>query len=101
MVKKISEKNYLVRTPGRCKETQVCHISILKAYYEKPKPELGTLNNKLGLENPTHNESCVGLEAEKEKDTESEARLGNDQQPIKLQNSEMCHSICDRVGYYW
>ena len=82
--KYISDTNYLVRTPGRRKETQVCHINMLKAYHEKPKPELVILNNKLGLENITHSESCVGLEAEKEEDTESEVRLGNDQKPIKV-----------------
>ena len=48
VVKKISDRNYLVRTP--CKKTQVCHINMLKAYHEKPKPELGILNNRLGLE---------------------------------------------------
>ena len=83
VVKKISDTNYLVKTPGRRKETQVCHKNMLKAYHEKPKPELVTLNNKLGLESPMHSESCVSLEAEKEEDTESELRLGNDQQPIK------------------
>ena len=62
VVKKISDTNYLVKTPGRCKETQVCHINMLKAYHEKPKPELVILNNNLGLENSTHSESCVGLE---------------------------------------
>ena len=62
---------------------------MLKAYHEKPKPELVILNNKLGLKKPTHSESCVGLETEKEEDTESEVRLGNDQQPIKLQNSQI------------
>ena len=36
-----------------------------------------TLNNRLGLESPAHSESCVGLEAEKEEDTESEVRLTN------------------------
>ena len=75
MVKKISDTNYLVRTPGRRKETQVCHFNMLKAYHETPKPELMTLNNRLGLENPTHSESCVGLEAEKEEDNESEVSL--------------------------
>ena len=60
VVKKISDTNYLVKTPGRRKETQVCHINMLKAYHEKPKPELVILNNKLGLENNTHSESCVG-----------------------------------------
>ena len=38
VVKKISDTNYLVRTPGGCKETQVCDINMLKAYHEKPKP---------------------------------------------------------------
>ena len=46
VVKKISDTNYLVKTPGRRKETQVCHINILKSYHEKPKPELVILNNK-------------------------------------------------------
>ena len=64
-----------ITTPCRRTETQVCHINMLKAYYEKPKPELVILNNKLGLENPTYSESCVGLKAEKEENTESEVRL--------------------------
>ena len=60
VVKKISDTNYLVKTPDRHKETQVCHINMLKAYHEKPKPELVTLNNRLGLESPTHSKDCVG-----------------------------------------
>ena len=37
--KKISDKNYLIRTSDRRKATQVCHINMVKAYHEKPKPE--------------------------------------------------------------
>ena len=92
VVKKISDTNYLVKTPGRHKET-------LTAYHEKPKPELVTFNNKLGLENPTNSESCVGLEAEKEEDTESEVRLGNDQQPIKLQNSQILNDLGTKLSH--
>ena len=79
-VKKISDTDYLIMSPGRSKETQVCHINMLKAYHGKPKPELVTLITKLGLESPSHREGCADLEAEKEEDTESEVRLGNDQQ---------------------
>ena len=99
VVKKISDTNYLVKTPDRRKETQVCHINMLKAYHEKPKPKLVTLNNRLGLESPTHSENCVGQEAEKEKDTESEARLGNDQQPIKLQNSQILNDLGTKLSH--
>ena len=93
VVKKISDTNYLVKTPGRRKETQVCHINVLKAYHERPKPELVALNGKLGLESPTHSKDCVGQLAEKEEDTESEVRLGNDQQPIKLRNSQILNDL--------
>ena len=99
VVKKISDTNYLVRTPGRCKETQVYHINMLKAYHEKPKPELVTLNNRLRLESLTHSESCVGLEAEKEEDTESDVRLGNDQPPIKLQNSQILNDLGTKLSH--
>ena len=99
MVKKISDTNYLVKTPGRRKETQVCHINMLKAYHEKPKPELVTLNNRLGLERPTHSKDCVGQVAEKEEDTKSEARLGNDQQPIKLQNSKILNDLGTKLSH--
>ena len=74
-------------------------LLLLKAYHEEPKPELVILNNKLGLENPTHGESCVGLEAEKEEDTESEVRLGNDQQPIKLQNSQILNDLGTKLSH--
>ena len=93
VVKKISDTNYLVKTPGRRKETQVCHINMLKAHHEKPKPELVILNNRLGLESPMHSKDCVGQVAEKEEDNESEVRLGNDQQPIKLQNSQILNDL--------
>ena len=99
VVKKISDTNYLVKTPGRRKETQVCHINMLKAYHEKPKPELVTLNNRLGLESPTYSKDCVGQVAEKEEDTESEVRLGNDQQPIKLQNSQILNDLGTKLSH--
>ena len=99
VVKKISDTNYLVKTPGRRKETQVCHIIMLKAYHEKPKPELVTLNNRLGLESPTHSKDCVGQVAEKEDYTESEIRLENDQQPIKLQNSQILNDLGTKLSH--
>ena len=99
VVKKISDTNYLVITPDRRKKTQVCHINMLKAYHEKPKPELVILNDRLGLESPTHSKDCVGQVAEKEEDTESEVRLENDQQPIKLQNSQILNDLGTKLSH--
>ena len=73
---------------------------MLKAYHEKPKAELVTLNNRLGLESLMHSKDCAGLETEKEGDTESEVRLGNDQQPIKLQNSQILNDLGTKLSHF-
>ena len=51
---------------------------MLKAYHDKPKPKFLILNNKLGLENP---------------------RLGNDQQTIKLQNSQILNNLGTKLSH--
>ena len=72
---------------------------MLNTYHEKPKPELVTLINRLGLESPTHSKDCAGPEAENKEDTKSEVRLGNDQQPIKLQNSQILNDLGTKLSY--
>ena len=72
---------------------------MLEAYHAKPKPDLVTLNNRLGLESPTHSEDCADLEAKKEEDTKSEVRLGTDQQPIKLQNSQILNGLGTKLSH--
>ena len=69
--------------------------------------KLVTLKNKLGLEDPTlvsvrnetHSESCAYLEAEEEEDIKSEVSLGNDQQPIKLQNSHILNDLSTKLSH--
>ena len=44
-----------------------------------------------------HSKDYVGQVAEKEEDTESGVRLRNDQQPIKLQNSQILNNLCTKI----
>ena len=46
-----------------------------------------------------HKEEYADLEAKKEEDTESEVRLGNDQQPIKLQNSQILNDLSTKLSH--
>ena len=46
-----------------------------------------------------HSKDCVGQVAEKEEDTESEVRLGNNQQPIKLQNSQILNDLGTKLSH--
>ncbi|KAK3092929.1 hypothetical protein FSP39_008989 [Pinctada imbricata] len=75
---KISDVNYVVKTPGRRKEKRVCHVNMLKEYFDRSdrnsvKP-VSTLANVNTLENcvePECNEETV------EKDFPQSVRLKN------------------------
>ncbi|KAK0132100.1 Retrovirus-related Pol polyprotein from transposon 412 [Merluccius polli] len=41
VVRKVSETNYVVATPGRRRATQLCHINLLKPYYASVQPPSG------------------------------------------------------------
>ena len=46
-----------------------------------------------------HSESCVDLEAQNEEDNESEVRLGKNQQPRKLQNSQILNNLGTKLSH--
>lgn len=39
VVKQLTEQNYLISTPERCKRHQLCHVNLLKAYYVRASKE--------------------------------------------------------------
>ena len=51
------------------------------------------------MRNETHSKGCADLEAEKEEETESELRLGNGQQLIKLQNSQILNDLSIKLSH--
>ncbi len=40
MEEKLSETNYVIRTPDRKRQSRVCHINMLKAYHSRETPQL-------------------------------------------------------------
>ena len=98
VVKKIGETITWSKLLGDIRKHK-CVISICsKHIIKKAKPELVLLNNRLGLESPTHSEDCADPETKKDEDTESEVKLGNDQQPIKLQNLQILTDLGTKLS---
>jgi hypothetical protein len=56
---KLSDVNYVVKTPGRHKEKRVCHINTLKEYFDRCNQtsvkSVSTLASVESLENCTEN----------------------------------------------
>ena len=50
--KKLSDVNYIVNTPGRCKQKQLCHTSMLKKYIDRDSSVISSVNlvNSVPLE---------------------------------------------------
>ena len=42
--KKLSDVNYIVNTPGRCKRKQLCHINMLKKYIDRNSSVISSVN---------------------------------------------------------
>ena len=88
---KISDVNYVVKTPGRRKEKRVCHINMLKEYFERcdrnsVKP-VSTLANAKTVQN------CI------ESDTSVEMNEKDCNQSVRLKNSEILADFDAKLGH--
>ena len=88
---KLSDVNYVVKTPGRRKEKRVCHINMLKEYFDRcdqtSVKSVSTLANVETLENCTENEISV----------ESSEKDFN--QSVRLKNSEILTNLDTKLGH--
>ena len=82
VVKKVGELNYVVRTPDRRKETQLCHVNMLKPYIERNNPS----------EN-VHPVSSVQV------DTQSDDNVQDIGTPVKLNNSEILQHLDSKSSH--
>ena len=80
--KKVGELNYVVRTPNRRKETQLCHVNMLKPYIERDNPS----------EN-IHPVSSVQV------DTQSDDNAQDIGTPVKLNNSEILQHLDSKSSH--
>ncbi|KAL2082452.1 hypothetical protein ACEWY4_022270 [Coilia grayii] len=77
IVKKVSDRNYVVETPDRRKPTQLCHINLLKRYYERSSPKA-----VCSVATPKQGAHVVPLERAPSPELESRGPVG-----ARLQNS--------------
>ena len=43
VIKQLSDQNFLMSTPERCKNLQLCHVNLFKAYHVRESSEQGTV----------------------------------------------------------
>ena len=89
-MQKVDDRNYVIKTVGRRKETQLCHINMLKKYFDKEQAEMTTV--PIGINCPV--ESLENMA----KSDNIKTNVAEDFK-IKLQNSNVLNDLDSKVNH--
>ncbi len=89
ILEKIGDLDYVVSTPDRRKQTQRCHVNMLKAYHAKP-----TL-----IANIVHNHTDNGMDGTQTCTQTSEQDFAVTPEPVKLGNSGVLANLESKLGH--
>ena len=84
---KLSDVNYVVKTPDRRKGKRMCHINMLKEYFERSESTVKSMSTMTLIPAPTEGNASAGVQ-EKEMD-----------QNVRLKNSEILGNIGMKIGH--
>ena len=88
IVKKLSDVNYIVNTPGRRKQKQLCHINMLKKYIDRNSSVISSVN----LVNSVLHEQI-------QMDSEDMNFVKSDPSLSKLQNSDILKDLDQKLSH--
>ena len=86
--KKLSDLNYIVNTPGRRKQKQLCHINMLKKYIDRDSSVISSVN----LVNSVPHE-------QNQTDSEEMNFVKSDPSSSKLQNSDILKDLDQKLSH--
>ena len=86
--KKLSDVNYIVNTPGRRKQKQLCHINMLKKYIDRDSSVISSVNivNTVPLE-------------QNQMDSEDMNFVKSDPASSKLKNSDILKNLDQKLSH--
>ena len=88
--KKTSDLNYIINTPGRRKNKQMCHVNMLKEYFDrdssisKPITVVNTVSQKSNVFEPEVNSGFIDK---------------SDPGPSKLENSDILRNLNNKLSH--
>ena len=88
--KKVSDLNYIINTPGRRKQKQMCHINMLKKYINRNSSNVKPVNIVNSVPQETENSNCYEHYTKKE---------NTDPSPAKLNNSDILNNLDQKLSH--
>ena len=109
---KVGEVDYIVKTPGRRKSKQLCHINMLKEYVERSdsgisKPVCSVTNTRVHVDKPTNvdkndnvdKNANVDKSKENSEVTADQSELKHNEYSMKLNNSDVLRNLDQKLGH--
>ena len=87
--RKINDLNYIINTPGRRKQNQVCHINMLKEYIERDNH----IKHVIGLVAPVPNSEGISSDS-------TDFEMMNDMEMTNLCNSEIMKNLDQKLSHF-
>ena len=88
--KKTSDLNYIIKTPGRRKNKQMCHVNMLKEYFDRDS----SISKPITVVNTVPQESNVF-----EPEVNSDFIDKSDPGPSKLENSDILRNLNNKLSH--
>ena len=88
--KKTSDLNYIIDTPGRRKNKQMCHVNMLKEYFDRDS----SISKPITVVNTVPQESNVF-----EPEVNSDFIDKSDPGPSKLENSDILRNLNNKLSH--
>ena len=88
--KKTSDLNYVINTPGRRKNKQMCHVNMLKEYFDRDS----SISKPITVVNTVPQESNVF-----EPEVNSDFIDKSDPSPSKLENSDLLRNLNNKISH--
>ena len=89
--KKTSDLNYIINTPGRRKNKQMCHVNMLKEYFDRDS----SISKQITVVNTVPQESNVF-----EPEVNSDFIDKSDPGPSKLENSDILRNLNNKLFHF-
>ena len=86
--KKLSDVNYIVNTPGRRKQKQLCHINMLKKYIDRDSNVISSVNTVNSVPHEQNQMDSEDFNLEK-----------SDPSSSKLQNSDILQNLDQKLSH--
>ena len=94
--KKMNDLNYVIKTPGQQKERRVCHVNMIKEYFDRNSDDNVNVHADGVVSNIVHDDNVTDIDVD---DCMLDKSVRDSYQSARLKNSDYLTNIDDKLSH--